>query len=78
VTAEATRPVLRNVPIQLFVRAEPVFNFGQEFESIGISGINFRLFGGLRTTLNKPPIFTTDLKPKKPKMSVDGKKGSSS
>lgn len=64
VTAEIARNLSRHCPVQMFVRAEPVFNFGQEFEQVGISGFNFRLFGGFRVSLNKPPIFTTDLRPK--------------
>lgn len=63
VTGEVARQVSRHMPVQLFIRAEPVFNFGQEIASIGISGFNFRLFGGLRASLNKAPVFTSDLTP---------------
>ncbi len=61
VTSEVSKPIKRNVPVDVFVRAEPVFNFGQDHDTIGLSGINFRLFGGLRLSLSKPAIFTAKL-----------------
>lgn len=61
VTAEMTRPLYQNSPLQVFFRTEPVFNFGHNTDSFGISGFNLRLFGGLRMTLAKPAIFTVDL-----------------
>jgi hypothetical protein len=62
-TGEIAKQLNRHVPLQAFVRAEPVFNFGQERETIGISGVNFRLFGGLRASLRKSPLFRRDLNP---------------
>lgn len=62
-TGEIAKQLNRHVPVQAFVRAEPVFNFGQERQTIGISGFNFRLFGGLRASLRKSPLFRRDLNP---------------
>ena len=62
VTAEVAKPIKRNVPISLFVRAEPVFNFGTpEHDNFGLSGVNFRLFGGIRASLSKPAVAMVDL-----------------
>jgi hypothetical protein len=51
---EASHPVSRSIPnLVAFVRAEPIWNWHSHDEP-GISGFDFRLFGGLRYTLVKP------------------------
>jgi hypothetical protein len=61
ITGELSRAIRRKWPLVAFVRGEPVFNFGQNRDAFGLSGINFRLFGGLRYSFSKSPVFTTDL-----------------
>lgn len=70
-TTELSKPLKRNAPMSMFVRAEPVFNFGHHLKVIGLSGFNFRLFGGMRMAFNKLPIYTMNLDPPKPKKSPE-------
>jgi len=44
-----------------FARAQPIFNIGAN-KSPGYAGFNFRIFGGLRAEVGKPPIFPLKLK----------------
>jgi hypothetical protein len=51
---EASYPVARRYPgLVWFVRAEPIWNWSSH-KTPGLSGFDFRLFGGMRLTLNKP------------------------
>ena len=51
---ELSRPVARSIPnLQVFCRAEPIYNWSSH-KVPGLSGFDFRLFGGLRLTMNKP------------------------
>lgn len=53
-TIELSRPVSKKMPaLQAFVRAEPIWNWGAH-GSPGLSGFDFRLFGGIRLAFNKP------------------------
>lgn len=50
---EASRQISKKLPgLVAFTRAEPVFNWGSRGVP-GISGFDFRIFGGLRYTFNK-------------------------
>lgn len=50
---EASREVSKKLPgLVTFVRAEPIFNWNSRGVQ-GISGFDFRIFGGLRYTFNK-------------------------
>ena len=50
---EASREVSKKLPgLVTFVRAEPIFNWNSRGVP-GISGFDFRIFGGLRYTFNK-------------------------
>ncbi len=60
-TLEAGRRIHPRLPITAFVRAEPIFNMGAN-TTPGYSGFNFRIFGGLRAEIAKPPIFPIKLK----------------
>lgn len=60
-TLEADRKVHPKLPLTAFVRAEPVFNIGQE-KRTGFAGVNFRLFGGLRADISKPVIYPVKLR----------------
>jgi hypothetical protein len=60
-TLEAGRRIHPRLPITAFVRAEPIFNIGAN-TTPGYSGFNFRIFGGLRAEVAKPPIFPIKLK----------------
>ena len=53
-TLEISRPVSKKLPaLQSFIRVEPIWNWGAN-GSPGLSGFDFRLFGGLRLSFNKP------------------------
>jgi hypothetical protein len=53
---EVARRVHKKLPgLQAFVRAEPIFNMHSN-ATPGLSGVDFRIFGGLRLTLSKPSI----------------------
>jgi hypothetical protein len=60
-TGEAGRRISRRFPITAFVRVEPIFNMGAK-NSPGYAGFNYRVFGGFRTEISKPPIFPIKLK----------------
>lgn len=55
---EAARPVSRKrLPgLDAFVRAEPIWNT-QSHSAPGLSGFDFRIFGGVRYTLYKPSVY---------------------
>jgi hypothetical protein len=55
---EVNRPLVKRLPsLVAFVRAEPVWNWhGQK--TPGLSGFDFRLFGGLRFTVSKPSYYS--------------------
>ena len=62
---EVARPVLKKYPgLQAFVRAEPVFNW-RGAKRPGLSGFDFRLYGGLRLAISKPSYIGTINKLKK-------------
>lgn len=51
------RPVLKELPsMQAFVRAEPVWNWHSNKQP-GLSGFDFRIYGGLRLVANKPSYY---------------------
>lgn len=53
---EIARRVIKQVPgLQAFVRAEPIWNFHGK-DKPGLSGIDFRLFFGLRMAMSKPAL----------------------
>ena len=52
---ELSRPVPKFPGMDMFLRAEPIWNFGSH-GAPGLSGFDFRLFSGLRLTMNKPAI----------------------
>lgn len=60
VSLQAGRKISQRLPLTAFVRAEPIFNIGQENRQ-GFAGVNFRLFGGIRADFNKPAIFPVSL-----------------
>lgn len=60
-TGEVGRRIHRHLPVTAFVRAEPIFNMGAN-TTPGFSGFNFRIFGGIRAEVSKPPIFPIKLK----------------
>ena len=54
---EVNRSVMKKVPaLVAFVRAEPVFNWDSHKEP-GISGFDFRFYGGLRLSMSKPSYY---------------------
>ena len=57
---EVAHPLPKLPRIVAFVRAEPIWNWNGHGEQ-GISGMDFRLFGGLRLSLAKP-AYTTSIK----------------
>jgi hypothetical protein len=57
---EAARKVSSRLPVVAFVRAQPIFNIGQQYRT-GYSNFNFRLFGGIRAEVSKPAIFPVKL-----------------
>jgi hypothetical protein len=58
-TFEVGRKILPCVTA--FARAQPIFNMGAN-HSPGYAGFNFRIFGGIRAEIGKPPIFPIKLK----------------
>jgi hypothetical protein len=51
---EINHPILKRFPSLLaFVRAEPIYNWSSH-KTAGLSGFDFRLYGGLRLTISKP------------------------
>lgn len=54
---ELNRPVNKKVPgLLAFFRAEPIWNFGGRGQP-GLSGFDFRIFGGLRMSITKPSYY---------------------
>ena len=54
---EINRPVVKHMPsLVAFVRAEPIWNWDSH-KAPGLSGFDFRLYGGLRFTMNKPSYY---------------------
>jgi hypothetical protein len=60
-TMEAGRRINPRYPVTAFVRAEPIFNIGAN-HTPGYAGFNFRIYGGIRAEVAKPPIFPIKLK----------------
>jgi len=60
-TLEAGRKISQRLPLTAFIRAEPIYNIGQASRA-GFAGVNFRLFGGIRTEISKPAIFPVALR----------------
>lgn len=55
---ELDRQIFKKVPgLEAFIRAEPIFNFASK-NTIGLSGVDFRLFYGIRGTLAKQALTT--------------------
>ena len=53
---EISRRVIKQLPgLQAFIRAEPIWNF-HSGNRPGLSGMDFRLFGGLRIAMAKPAL----------------------
>jgi hypothetical protein len=56
---EVNRPVVKQVPaLVAFARAEPVWNW-KGMKAPGLSGFDFRLYGGLRISASKPSYYST-------------------
>ncbi|MBY0359094.1 MAG: hypothetical protein K2W82_13915 [Candidatus Obscuribacterales bacterium] len=56
---EVARPVLKSFPaLMAFIRAEPIYNWSSH-KAPGLSGFDFRLFGGLRLSFSKPAYNAT-------------------
>lgn len=54
---EVNHPISKKMPALLaFVRAEPIWNWDSH-RAPGISGFNFRLYGGLRLSMAKPSYY---------------------
>ncbi|MBX9769953.1 MAG: hypothetical protein K2X29_01200 [Candidatus Obscuribacterales bacterium] len=57
---ELSRPISSKAPgVVTFIRAEPVWNWGAPGNPPGLSGFDFRLFGGIRVAVNKPAYNST-------------------
>ncbi|HEY9680193.1 MAG TPA: hypothetical protein V6C86_01215 [Oculatellaceae cyanobacterium] len=57
---EVARRVIKKVPgLQVFVRAEPIYNL-HSHATPGLSGMDFRIFGGLRLTVSKPTLLAAE------------------
>lgn len=53
---EVAKRITEKIPgLQVFVRAEPIYNFHSR-RTFGLSGMDFRLFYGLRLVLGKAPL----------------------
>jgi len=59
-TTEVGRRLSHNIPVVAFVRAQPIFNIGQD-KRAGFAGPDVRIFGGLRMELAKPALFPLKL-----------------
>lgn len=59
-TLEAARKISPRLPLVAFLRAQPIFNMGQE-KRTGYAGFDFRLFAGIRAEVAKPAIFPVKL-----------------
>ena len=54
---EVNRPISKKVPgLVTFFRAEPIWNFGGRGQP-GLSGFDFRIFGGIRFSVVKPSYY---------------------
>lgn len=54
---EVNHPISRCFPALLaFIRAEPIWNWDSH-KAAGISGFDFRFYGGLRLTISKPSYY---------------------
>lgn len=60
-TQELARKVHHIAPLQTFIRSQEIFNMGAP-QAPGFAGFNYRIFGGIRVTVSKPPIFPIKLK----------------
>lgn len=60
-TEEVARKINPRYPIQTYIRSQQIFNIGAP-QSPGFAGFNYRIFGGIRVTVAKPPIFPIKLK----------------
>jgi hypothetical protein len=60
-TLEAGRKISQRLPLTAFIRAEPIFNIGQNTRA-GYAGVNVRVFGGIRAEISKPAIFPVSLR----------------
>jgi hypothetical protein len=55
-TFEIGKRLFKQMPgVQAFVRAEPIYNF-KAHDTPGLSGMDFRLYCGVRVALSKPPL----------------------
>lgn len=73
---EVARPVMKKYPgLQAYLRAEPVFNW-RSAKTPGLSGFDFRLYGGLRLLVSKPSYIGTinKLKQQLKKQDAEAKK----
>lgn len=53
---EVARRIVKIIPgLQAFVRAEPIWNF-HSHNRPGLAGMDFRMFGGVRMAMGKPPL----------------------
>jgi len=52
---EIARTISKRIPMQVLIRAEPVFNFHSN-ATASLSGFDFRLFYGLRMQMSKPSL----------------------
>ena len=54
---EVNRPIIKTLPaLVAFVRAEPIWNWDSH-KAPGLSGFDFRLYGGLRLSVSKPSYY---------------------
>jgi hypothetical protein len=60
-TAELSKPLYKHAPLSLFCRSEVILNTGHDRDAFGVSGVNYRLFGGLRVSANKYAVFPRPL-----------------
>jgi len=85
---ELNRPVSKKIPgLYTFVRAQPIWNWKSNGVP-GLSGFDFRVFGGLRMVINKPSYFAqvqklqkqledVTINPEDPDLNPSGQTGSS-
>lgn len=56
---EVSRPISKRLPgVVAFMRAEPIWNWGSH-GTPGLSGFDFRLFSGVRISIDKPSYYTS-------------------
>ena len=57
---EVARRITNKIPgLQAFVRAEPIYNLHSN-ATPGLSGMDFRIFGGVRLTISKPTLIAAE------------------